>query len=453
MRSLVNQFLLPGILTVAVGLLGVWTGSVAIVLIAGFVAAIPSAAFAQSALRRLARLQVIASAHYSHDPTEISGTVPNDEIDEALQTVARYALTANTRFATEVERVRYLNLVLDRISDGLLIVNEDGIVAYANVAAALIFGGRNPTARSLIDVTHDHELADIVNAEMHGAAGSPEKLEFRSDGRTISASLVPLRETPKELLVVMRDITEMAHLHQLRSDFVANVSHELRTPLSTIKILTETLLEVESHGAEAQRFLEQIDSEVDSMAALVRDLLNLTRLESVNGELSMRHVAPVDLLEGVAARMQPLAERHGVTLSVSSDNAPADVLADPERMEQALVNLLANAIAHTPEGGTVSASVHGSAAGVLFVIQDTGSGIPQEDLPRIWERFFKSDRSRSGPGTGLGLAIVKHIVQAHRGTVSVESTVGHGSTFRIEIPNHPGATARVVPSTASVGQR
>jgi two-component system phosphate regulon sensor histidine kinase PhoR len=450
MRSLVNQFLLPGILTVAVGLLGVWTGSIVVVLIAGCIAAIPSAAFAQSALRRLARLQVIASSHYSHDPADISGFVPNDEIDEALQTVARYALTANTRFATEAERVRYLNLVLDRISDGLLIVNDDGMVAYANVAAALIFGGRNPTTRSLIDVTHDHELAGLVGAAMREDVQPLRTFEFHSDERTISASLVPLRDAPKELLIVMRDITEMTHLHQLRSDFVSNVSHELRTPLSTIKILTETLLELRGQDADAQRFLEQIDSEVDSMAALVRDLLHLTRLESVSGELSLRQFAPHDLLATVSARMQPLAERHGVKLDVSSHIAGGALRADPERLEQALVNLLANAIAHTPEGGTVSALVEQTEAGVRFVVRDTGSGIPAEDLPRIWERFFKSDRSRSGPGTGLGLAIVKHIVQAHGGTVSVESTVGQGSTFRIEIPNHPGQTARVVPSNASV---
>jgi two-component system phosphate regulon sensor histidine kinase PhoR len=234
-------------------------------------------------------------------------------------------------------------------------------------------------------------------------------------------------------------------LQNLRRDFVSNVSHELRTPLSTIKILTETLLDIREDDDEANQFLSKIDQEVDSMTALVRDLLDLTRLETTSSRLVLREFDAGSLVHDIRDRMRPLAARHDVELVTSVEDDLEALVGDERRLHQALINLVTNAVVHTAAGGTVTIGAARDVSGVRFFVVDTGVGIPEDDLPRVWERFFKTDKARTGPGTGLGLAIVKHIVQAHSGTVSAASEVGKGSEFWFVIPRDLGPVPKLPP--------
>ncbi|HYI14789.1 MAG TPA: ATP-binding protein, partial [Thermomicrobiales bacterium] len=368
-----------------------------------------------------------------------------DQIDHALRIVAQAAVNAERRRRDGILLLTQQTQVLDRMNDGLMRVTNDGKVTYANVAAGSLFGGRNPTGRTFMSATRDHELNSAVRRCLETGEEQQHTLEIPGEGLLVNAVVVRLSETPVEALVMLRDITEVNRLQNLRRDFVSNVSHELRTPLSTIKILTETLLDIRDDDDEAATFLRKIDNEVDSMTALVRDLLDLTRLETVGGTLVLRQIDVALLVLDVRDRMRPLAERHDVTLLTDVEDDPGPLVGDDRRLHQALINLVTNAVVHTPAGGTVTIGARGVDGGVRFFVLDNGVGIPPEDLPRIWERFFKSDKARTGPGTGLGLAIVKHIVQAHSGTVSATSEVGKGSEFWFVIPVDLGPVPKPPP--------
>jgi len=224
-------------------------------------------------------------------------------------------------------------------------------------------------------------------------------------------------------------------LETVRRDFVSNISHELRTPLASLKALSETLRDgaLEDPPA-ARRFIDRMEVEVDALAQMVQELLELSRIES--GQVPMR-LAPASLADVIVPaveRLRPQAERAGIDLAVEIDAEAPVVLADVERIQQVVTNLVHNAIKFTPVGGSVWVRAATRSDEAVVFVQDTGAGIAADDLPRIFERFYKADRARAGGGTGLGLAIARHIVQAHGGEVGVESVEGRGSTFRFTLP-------------------
>jgi two-component system phosphate regulon sensor histidine kinase PhoR len=235
------------------------------------------------------------------------------------------------------------------------------------------------------------------------------------------------------IVAVFHDITDLKRLEKVRRDFVANVSHELRTPVTVIKGYAETLLagEITADTERAQRFVGIIHDHAERLANLIGDLLSISEIES--GELSL-DLAPLRL-EVVALRAASLLEQQarakGISVDISGLDTAPSVLADHDRIEQVLVNLLDNAIKYTPDNGAVTISARDERDKVLVAVTDTGIGIPPRELPRLFERFYRVDkgRSRDEGGTGLGLSIVKHIVQLHGGTATVESTPGKGSTF------------------------
>jgi two-component system phosphate regulon sensor histidine kinase PhoR len=372
--------------------------------------------------------------------TVVSGLVrprtpePADEIDGLADAVSRFVNAAASRQRGDREELEHQTFLLDRMNDGLMRVAADERVRYANAAAGALLGGRNPTGQSFLRATHDHELHAALTRCLESGLDQQHTLELPGSGRLISVVIARVVDEPPEALVMLRDITEVNRLQTLRRDFVANVSHELRTPLSTIKILAETLLELRPDDELAARYLGKLDNEIDVMTDLVRDLLDLSRLEAQSGSLTLRDTGVGSLVADVRERMLPLAERSGVTLRVDVDDDTTHLLADERRLHQALVNLVSNALAHTPAGGTVTLSVQATPRAVAFAVRDTGSGIAAEDLERVWERFYKADRSRAGSGAGLGLAIVKHIVLAHGGAVEASSTLGEGAEFRITLP-------------------
>ncbi|KAB2338803.1 cell wall metabolism sensor histidine kinase WalK [Cytobacillus depressus] len=240
----------------------------------------------------------------------------------------------------------------------------------------------------------------------------------------------------KGVLLVFHDITDLKKLEQMRKDFVANVSHELKTPITSIKGFSETLLDGAMENKEAlEAFLKIILQESDRLQMLVHDLLDLSKIEQQNFNLSIEKYNIADTLHEVIAILKQKAEEKEISITFKSTNDNILIEADADRLKQIFLNLINNAVTYTPNGGSVSISLSETDSNVLIKVRDTGIGIQKEEIPRIFERFYRVDRARSrnSGGTGLGLAIVKHLVEAHKGKVSVESEEGVGTTFYIEL--------------------
>jgi two-component system phosphate regulon sensor histidine kinase PhoR len=261
-------------------------------------------------------------------------------------------------------------------------------------------------------------------------------LETSPDRLLVQGIATPLQQSlPGNILMVFQDLTRVRRLEMVRRDFVSNVSHELRTPLASLKALTETLMEgaLEDPPA-ARRFLTRMEAEIDNLTQMVQELLELSRIESGKVPLERRSITPLKLISPAVERMQLQAERAGLNISLECPEDLPPVSADPTRMEQVLVNLLHNAIKFTPPGGKITVSAYHEGANVIIFVKDTGVGIAPDALPRIFERFYKADRARSGGGTGLGLSIARHLVEAHGGRIWAESMVNQGSIFYFSIP-------------------
>jgi two-component system phosphate regulon sensor histidine kinase PhoR len=227
----------------------------------------------------------------------------------------------------------------------------------------------------------------------------------------------------------------LRRLETVRREFVANVSHELRTPLASIRAVVETLEAGAIDDPDVSvEFLGRIVGEVDRLAALVDDLLDLARIESGRVHLHLEPLDPRTLLTGAAERLRPQIERARLNLEIDIPAGLPPVLADRARIEQVVLNLVHNAIKFTPPDGTITVKAERAGQMLITSIIDTGSGIPEAELSRLFERFYKADKARRSDGTGLGLAITKHIVQAHDGEVTAESEPGHGSIFSFTLP-------------------
>jgi two-component system phosphate regulon sensor histidine kinase PhoR len=235
-------------------------------------------------------------------------------------------------------------------------------------------------------------------------------------------------------LLLAQDLTRLRRLETVRRDFVSNLSHELRTPLASLRALAETLQDgALDDPPAARRFVDQIQTEVDALTQMANELLELSKIESGRFSLERSPVAASDLLASAARRMQVQAERAKISLRVECADVPY-VQVDSQRLEQVLVNLIHNAVKFTRPGGEVLLIAEQVPGDVRFAVRDTGIGIPADEVPRIFERFYRVDKSRTGSGTGLGLSIARHIVEAHGGKIWAESVEGKGSTFFFSIP-------------------
>jgi two-component system phosphate regulon sensor histidine kinase PhoR len=322
--------------------------------------------------------------------------------------------------------------VLANMTDGILVVDHRRTVLLANEAAGrLLDVVEPPQGLSLARVVRDHEICDVLEQALaHGT----RRAEVRRAGRHLRVAAAPLKDRSGGLLV-LRDVTEERRVENLRRDFIANVSHELRTPIASLKALVETIEDGAMEDPPAARdFLGRMHIEVDGLAQLVQELLELSRVESGQGELDPQPVDPAELVRSAADRLRPQVERAGLTLRVETPPSPAPVVADRVRVEHVLLALLHNAVKFTPPGGAITLSVEPAGPQTRFSVVDTGVGIPAEDLPRIFERFYKVDRARSAGGTGLGLAIAKHVVRALGGRIWAESQVGRGTALRFTLP-------------------
>jgi two-component system phosphate regulon sensor histidine kinase PhoR len=323
--------------------------------------------------------------------------------------------------------------VLEHMADGVVITDGDGLVRLLNPAAARLLDTNNEAAlgRSFAQVARHYRIIEVWQDCRDRQEERAEPVELGPQAGFLQVIVTPLPAGQSgSCLVILQDLTEVRRLETVRRDFISNVSHELRTPLASLKALAETLRDGALADPEAApRFLGQMETEVDALTQMVERLLELSRIESGRVPFRLAPTALTDLVLPVVDRLQAQAERAGLQVSVDLPSALPKVMADAQRIQLVLTNLIHNAIKFTPSGGQVTISAEPVANELVVAVRDTGVGIPEDALPRIFERFYKADRSRAGEGTGLGLSIAKHIVQGHGGRIWVESQEGRGSTF------------------------
>ena len=336
-------------------------------------------------------------------------------------------------------------LLARRGGDLLILVDDRLRVVRAGVEASALAerGERSLSGMSLIAAFGSASLDAVARqAASSGEATTGEADLGRLGARQFAVDAVPLDDGG--LVMSLHDITALRRIERVRRDFVANISHELRTPLTSIKLLAETLSSgTVDDGPTMREFATQIERETDHLAQLVDELLDLSMIESGETKLALEALDPEEVVADVVARIGPVADRSEVT--VTRLPAPASVaraMADPARLGQALLNLAHNGVKYSHPGGEVRIGWEVAHERVRFSVADDGIGVPEAHQQRIFERFYKVDRSRArerdardvGGSAGLGLAIVRHIAEAHHGAVGLLSEEGVGSTFWIEVP-------------------
>jgi len=356
------------------------------------------------------------------------------ELENLSSAVASVIATFNSQRATlEAERAR-LATVLEQMTDGVLIADAQAIVRFSNPAAGKLFQTSNLVNRSLTEVIRNHQLVEAWRRCQQTRELQSESVEVPARHQFLQLVVIPDTQTSGSLLLV-QDLTRLRRLETVRRDFVSNLSHELRTPLASLKALAETLQDgALDDPPAARRFIDQIQTEVDALTQMATELLELSRIESGRLSLDLAPAAACDLLDSASRRMQLQAGRAGLNLRVECADDLPRVKIDSQRLEQVLVNLIHNAVKFTRPGGEVVLSAELNNSRVRFAVRDSGIGIPADDIPRIFERFYRVDKSRTGGGTGLGLSIAKHIVEAHGGNIWAESVEGRGSVFYFSIP-------------------
>jgi two-component system, OmpR family, phosphate regulon sensor histidine kinase PhoR len=396
-------------------------------------------AFVSRPLQDMAGIaQAMAKGDFSRKPS----VVPQDEIGDLSRALTNMSEEIRDKIDTITQERVKLDAVLSGMSEGVMAIDEKGAITLMNPAMRKLFLIEvTPEGKKAVELVRNRIVVDILDRLLkdHERIASGEMFFGLSEEKVFMVNGVLLQKNNQTsgAVLVFHDITELRRLEKVRQDFVANVSHELRTPIASIKGYAETLLDgALEDPANRQGFIKTIHENSDRLAHLIDDLLDLSRIES--GKMKMTF-APVELKAVVQRSLNILEKqiadkRLAVTIDVP-DSFPK-VLADEARLSQVLLNLLDNAVKYTPDGGAVRVVAFAKEKFVQVDVADNGLGISDNDLPRIFERFYRVDKARSRElgGTGLGLSIVKHIVQAHNGEVSVRSELGRGSTFSFTIP-------------------
>ncbi len=340
------------------------------------------------------------------------------------------------RLDVPIESDSRFEQLLRSLTVGIITIDGRGLVDSINAAASAVFdfGSKPVIGRAMIEIVPSFDLDRRVREAL---AGHPSRgrvsLSDATGPRILNTATLPLDGSPG-VLVIASDETRLDELERTRREFVSSVSHELRTPLSAINLMIETVL-MDPEDTEAQTlFLPRIKAEVDRMVQLVEDLLDLARAESGRLRLRRENVDLSSVAHNIVKTFEQRAQQLGVKLRLRTE--PARIDGDPDRLAQIFVNLIENALRHTPSGGSIDVDVLPRDGAASLVVRDTGVGIPYNDLPHIFERFYVVDRSRArdSAGTGLGLSIVKQIVEAHGGTIVAESEFGLGATFTTVFP-------------------
>lgn len=390
-----------------------------------------------------------------------------DEVGQLAQTFNHMSEQLAVQFSQLREDRQQLRTILGAMVEGVIALDAEQRILFANDCAADLLGFQphSVVGRRLWEVVRHRGLHELVQRALAGPDPCHQELNWKGPSvRSLTAHAVRLPEATagsnpaqRGAVLVLHDTTELRRLERLRQEFVANVSHELKTPLSVIKVCVETLIDGAVDDPEHRgRFLDRISEQSDRLHALILDLLSLARIESGAEVFEVKAVPLAPVVKACLERHLSRAQVRRQTLLALPPSAEAGetttqgddtVWCDEEAVSEILDNLVDNALKYTPEGGRVTVRWRVESEQVLLEVEDTGIGIPEHDLPRIFERFYRVDKARSRElgGTGLGLSIVKHLAQAMEGTVSASSRPGQGTIFQIRLPraNREGAPALV----------
>ncbi|MGN7760832.1 two-component system histidine kinase PnpS [Paenibacillus sp. 22594] len=369
-----------------------------------------------------------------------------DEIGQLANAINAMADSLQDQLKTIRNNEDLLQSVLDNMTGGIVMINAEGEIALLNRASERLLDVKNSemAGRSYKELKHHYELTRLIeegvsrNEPIH-----EERSIYNPAERIVRLDGVPMIQdgSCRGMLFLLQEVTEIRRLEKMRSEFVANVSHELKTPVAAVKGFAETLLGGGvTDEKTARSFLQIIYDENERLNRLIGDILELSKIESKRVQLECSPVHLIEFFDSVLETLSKVAEKKNISLRA---DVPAELFmeGDEDKLRQIFMNLLSNAINYTHEGGSVNIIVVNTQKNdgietVTFTVRDTGMGIPRKDLPRIFERFYRVDkaRSRSSGGTGLGLSIVKHLVELHHGSISVESDLGIGSSFILELP-------------------
>ncbi len=409
--------------------------------VAALIALLIAYFFSRSFTRRIGRLRAFAEGLAKANFTE--GPLP--DADDELGSLTRSLNSTASQLHDLIERLglesERREAILTSMVEGVLAVDQDLRITFYNTSFARTLGLRSeiPARSPLVEIVRDPVLREILSRVVAGGETLKQRLQLpAAEGRAFEVQAAPLRvDKGRGAIAILHDITDLERLERVRKDFVANVSHELRTPLTAIRGYTETLLEGALEDKENNRkFLEIIKNHSVRLNSIASDLLALSELESGKAAPEQARVSVRPALEAALRIVEDEARSRRVKL-ICGQVDEVNVLGDRERLEQAFVNLLMNAVKFNRPGGEVRVGALRTLDGEVSVtIADNGIGIPSADLPRLFERFYRVDKARSREmgGTGLGLSIVKHIVDRMHGRITVESQLGKGSVFIVFLP-------------------
>jgi two-component system, OmpR family, phosphate regulon sensor histidine kinase PhoR len=369
----------------------------------------------------------------------------NDRYETSMLSTSINVLAQNLQEMSKAQEIQQdrLSALIENMGAGLLLIDSRGFINLINKGYVEIF---RVDANAFLDKLYyeviDQEEISHVIAEVFRTEQKVRKhllLPWGIERRYFDFYGIPIIGTNnawKGVLLVFHDITEIKKLEQMRKDFVANVSHELKTPVTSIKGFSETLIDGAMHNQDTlEAFLSIINKESNRMQSLIQDLLDFSKIEQQEFKLNIQDFDLYELIKEVITMLNKKAKSKDIGLELEFNREELYIQGDHDRLKQVLINIISNAILYTPPQGSVKVLLFEYERTVKIHVKDTGVGIEQEEIPRIFERFYRVDRARSrdSGGTGLGLAIVKHLVEAHHGNITVKSTLGKGSEFIIEL--------------------
>lgn len=418
---------------------------IAVALLSAFLSLPLAYVLSRSATRQIEHLRAAANRIAAGELTHRIEEQGSLEFRELASDFNKMADELDRKIQAIQQQHTQTEILLSRMVEGVLAVDRTGKAVFGNHAFCKMFGLKEDRiqGKSMLEMVRNDQLSDFISTLLRERQ-SPESREvriFASEGEKtfyVQSSRILEADQDGSLLLVFHDITNAKRLEMVRRDFVANVSHELRTPLTALIGSTEVLLDgLYKKPEESRKFLEIMDKQLRNIENLVSDMLRLAAVEDARTPFR-REVIPLEIfLEDITAQIEPLARKKEQGFRVTLPEQPVTLNIDNSQLSAALINLLDNAVKYTPEKGMIELTVTAAPNSVSIAVKDNGPGIPRELQPRIFERFYRLDKSRSREmgGTGLGLAIARHAVENHGGTLTVQSAPGQGATFTIELPD------------------